>query len=115
MTLPTKPKVVHVYRSDGPNPLWIDQHCTAPYPDPTHRLCRGEYLGEYVPAPGPVVADVPEESTLSHAIVAAVRAYQTSFASVTGADTSEVDNGNLREFRREMLEAIEADAKEREG
>lgn len=57
MTLPTKPKVVHVYRSDGPNPLWIDQHCTAPYPDPTHRLCRGEYLGEYVPAPGPVVAE----------------------------------------------------------
>lgn len=65
----------------------------------------GAYYGAYV----------PEESTLSHAIVAAVRAYQTSFASVTGADTSEVDNGNLREFRREMLEAIEADAKEREG
>lgn len=57
MTPPTRPKVVHVYRSDGPNPLWIDQHCTAPYPDPTHRLCRGEYLGEYVPAPGPVVAE----------------------------------------------------------
>lgn len=81
MTPPTKPKAVHVYRSDGPNPLWIDQHCAAPYPDPTHRLCRGEYLGEYVPAPGPVVAERWEVRHRDH-----VSRYKTREAALSDRD-----------------------------
>lgn len=57
----------------------------------------GEYCGAYV----------PEESTLSHAIVAAVRAYQETLQSTRWRER-EAAGTNL-------IEAIEADAKEREG
>jgi len=56
VTAPAKPKVVHVYRGEGPNPLWVDQHTSEPYAHPSMRLCLGEYLGEYVPR-GPIVSE----------------------------------------------------------